>query len=107
MLTHIVMWRLKDEFSPEDKFKKAIELKVALEGLKNDISEIVSIEVGIDGAIGHRCCCQPQQNFDLCLYSTFESPQALEVYQKHPAHVAVASKVKEAVKERACVDFMQ
>jgi len=106
MLTHVVMWKLKNEFTSEEKFKKAIELKVLLEGLKADIPEIISIHVGIDGMIGNQCCCNPSPNFDICLYSQFETPQALELYIKHPAHVAAASKVKEAVRERACVDYI-
>ena len=48
MVKHIVMWKLKEEAEGKTKKENAEIIKSSLESLKNKISEIVEIEVGIN-----------------------------------------------------------
>lgn len=97
MVNHIVMWRFKDEVSLEDRKKLSIQIKEGLEGLKNKISGIIDIQVIINK--------QDSSNRDLGMISSFESIEALNVYQKSEEHLIVASIVREATCDRACLDY--
>lgn len=109
MLKHIVMWKMKDDLKGSQKFDIALEIKAALEGLKEKIPEIINIEVGLDGSLGvQECKCQgdAHHNWDICLVSSFESAKALKKYANHPEHLKVTDLVKANVKSRSCVDYM-
>lgn len=98
MIKHIVFWKLKPEFSTEERVYHAQEIKLKLLSLKNEIPEIEHIEVGFDFN-------QTSQASDVCLYSVFPSKHALEVYQQHPSHLAVIPFIKSCVSERRVVDY--
>lgn len=99
MVKHIVMWRLKEEASGNEKEDNAVLIKEKLEALKNDIPEIKSIEVGID-IEGSAAA------FDVVLVSEFETESDLNSYQVHPKHQEAAGFVKTVVTERAVVDYV-
>ena len=46
----------------------------------------------------------PNEQFDLSLLSEFESMKDLEIYAKHPDHVAVGKVIREILDARSCVD---
>ena len=93
MVKHIVMWKLKDEYK-----NRALELENGLEGLKNKVEVIKSIQVGIN--------FNPSDNaFDLVLNSEFATKEDLDSYQKNPEHLKVATKVRESVCSRHVVDY--
>ena len=48
MIKHIVMFKLKEFNSKEEKIKTAIKIKKKFEGLKVIINEIYKYEVGIN-----------------------------------------------------------
>ncbi len=75
MIKHIVMWKLKDEAEGNSKAENAQIIKNSLEDLKEKINEIVNIEVGID-------VNKSEQAYDVVLYSTFNSLEDLDSYQK-------------------------
>jgi len=58
----------------------------------------LKIELGIDFVHG-------EPSSDIVLYSEFPDRAALEAYQVHPEHKAVAAFVVEAVAERRVVDY--
>ncbi|MGD9787730.1 MAG: Dabb family protein [Sulfuricellaceae bacterium] len=95
MIKHIVMWRLKDGI---DKAASARAIKEALEGLNGKIPGLRCLEVGINFVADGEAA-------DVVLYSEFDSRQALEAYQTHPAHNAAAAVVKAARAERRVVDY--
>lgn len=98
MVKHVILWKLKDEYSGAQiaEIKKGI--KEGLEGLKGQIPGLIDIQVNTDAL--------NSSNFDLMLDSTFESEEALSVYASHPAHVAVADgKVRPYTAVRACLDY--
>ena len=93
MVKHIVMWTLK-----EKNQDKALEIKKGLEGLKEKLSYIKFIEVGINFNT-------TDSAYDIVLNSDFETKEDLEKYQVSEEHLKVAAKVREAVSKRAVVDY--
>ena len=98
MVKHIILWKLKEEFSEEEKKKIKAGIKEGLEGLAGQIPGMTEIKVRID--------CLPSSNVDVMLDSTFESAEALKAYSTHPKHVAVADgKVRPYTAVRSCMDY--
>lgn len=94
MIVHIVMFKFKDE-------NKASNIKLVEEKLKalvSKIDELNSIEVGIDFN-------QSVRAFDLSLYSTFDSKEALSAYAVHQEHLKVVSLIKDVTCESKVVDY--
>lgn len=98
MIKHIVFWRLKDSAHGNDRATNARLIKEQLEALRGRIPGLLKIEVGFDFV-------RADTSSDLALYSEMESRAALEAYQAHPLHQAVAGFIKEAVSERRAVDY--
>ena len=98
MVKHIILWKLKEEFSEEEKKQIKAGIKEGLEGLAGQIPGMTEIKVRID--------CLPSSTVDVMLDSTFGSAEALKAYSTHPKHVAVAdSKVRPYTAVRSCMDY--
>lgn len=98
MVKHIILWKLKEEFSEEEKKQIKAGIKEGLEGLAGQIPGMTEIKVRID--------CLPSSTVDVMLDSTFESVEALKTYSTHPKHVAVADgKVRPYTAVRSCMDY--
>lgn len=98
MVKHIILWKLKEEFSEEEKKQIKAGIKEGLEGLAGQIPGMTEIKVRID--------CLPSSTVDVMLDSTFESAEALKTYSTHPKHVTVAdSKVRPYTAVRSCMDY--
>jgi len=98
MVKHIILWQLKDEFTPAEKSDIKAGIKEGLESLIGKIEELREIKVETQGL--------PSSNADLMLYSVFENEDSLKDYAVHPAHVEVAdTKVRPYTKTRLCLDF--
>lgn len=98
MVKHVILWKLKDEYSTQEKERIKADIKAGLESLAGKIPGLIEIHVNINGL--------PSSNADLMLDSTFESADALKGYSTHPEHVAVADgKVRPHTAERVCLDY--
>jgi hypothetical protein len=98
MVKHMILWKLKEEFSAAEKEVIKSGIKEGLEGLKGVIPGLEEINVRIAGL--------PSSNADLMLDSTFTDIEALKNYAVHPAHVEVANtKVRPFTLQRLCLDF--
>ncbi len=98
MVKHIILWNLKDEFSPEEKERIKAGIKEGLEGLQGKIKGLVDIKVNTEGL--------STSTADLMLDSTFESEEALKFYASHPLHQEVANtRVRPFTAHRSCLDF--
>ena len=95
MVKHIVSFKLKG--SAEERLEVAKKFKQALEALPEQIEVLKSIEVGLNE--------NPAETWDLVLVAIVEKMEDVEVYAKHPAHVATASIIANNKESRACVDF--
>lgn len=99
MVKHIILWKLKDELSVEEKATVKAGIKSGLEGLVGQVPGLLDVKVQIDGLLA-------SSNADVMLDCTLESADALKGYAVHPAHVAVADgKVRPYTAVRTCIDF--
>lgn len=98
MVKHVILWKLKEEFSASEKETIKNGIKEGLESLQGKIPGLIDIKVNING-LG-------SSTADLMLDSTFEDEAALKGYSVHPEHVAVAdSKVRPYTAVRSCLDY--
>lgn len=98
MVRHIVMFKLKEFDTPEEKEAKMQEIKVALEALINKIDVLRMIRLDFN--------VNPAETWDIILTTELDSLADVNTYANHPEHVAVAKNIIGPVKaDRACVDY--
>jgi valyl-tRNA synthetase len=98
MVRHIVMFKLKEFASPDEKKARMREIKEALESLEDKIDILRSIRVDQN--------INPSETWDLVLTAELDSLGDVQVYAHHPEHVAVSDNLIAPVKAgRACVDY--
>lgn len=91
MVTHIVLWQLKDE---GDKREAAGRIKRMLEELVGQVPGLLEARV-----------YQGFEGFDVALISRHENREALAIYQDHPAHLLVKGYIQSVTCNRASCDF--
>ncbi len=97
MVKHIILWKLKSEFTAEEKAEAKAEAKKRLESLNGKIDGMLSLRVEIDGLAS--------SNADMMLDSAFTTEEALAGYQTNPLHLEAAGFVRSVVETRLCLDF--
>lgn len=95
MVKHIVTFKLKG--SDAERRAAAEQFKAALEALPEQIDVLRAIEVGINE--------NPAETWDVVLTAIVDTLADVEVYAKHPAHVAAAGPIAGCKESRACVDY--
>jgi len=95
MVKHIVSFKLSG--TPDERRAVAATFKSALEALPDVIAPLRSIEVGINE--------NPAEDWDVVLTAILDTMADVDVYAKHPAHVAAASLLAGHKEARACVDY--
>ena len=99
MVKHIILWKLREELSAEEKETVKAGIKAGLEGLQGVVPGLQSVHVQTDGVLH-------SSSADVMLDCTLESPEALQGYAQHPAHQEVANtKVRPYTAVRTCLDF--
>ena len=99
MVKHIILWRLREDLTPEEKERVKQDIKAGLEGLAGRIPGLLDIQVNVDGRLA-------SSNADVMLDSTFTDEAALKAYAVHPEHVAVADgKVRPFTSLSTCLDY--
>lgn len=93
MITHIVLFRLKDR--GRENIERAGDMLLTL---KEAVPVVCSLEVGIDAL-------RTERSYDIALTVRFDSWADLDVYQKHPAHVLVAGHIRDIRDAIAVVDY--
>ena len=93
MIKHIVFFKLVDNSE-----EKCNELASKLRPLKNEISEIIDYEVGINFA-------QSERAYDISLISSFASEEDMEIYAKHPKHIDFIAYAQEIGAQTKVVDY--
>lgn len=97
MVKHIILWKLKESLSEDEKTAARAEAKRRLEALNGKIDGMISLRVVTDRL--------PSSNADMMLDSEFETEEALAGYQVNPLHVEAATYVRSVVEARLCLDF--
>lgn len=95
MVKHIVSFKFKGE--PEVRLDHARRFRDALLALPSQIECLESMEVGINE--------NPAESWDLVLTAVVPTMADVDVYAKHPAHVAAAAIIAPVKDSRACVDY--
>jgi len=96
MVKHIVCFKFSG--SREERDAACRRFEDALMALPEQIECLQSMEVGINS--------NPAESWDLVLTAVVPAMSDVEVYAKHPAHVAAAGLVKPQIEARACVDYL-
>jgi Stress responsive A/B Barrel Domain len=95
MLTHIVIWKYRDDVDEETRKAHV----AALRSLATIISEVKRFDVGFD-VLGLA------RSYDTGLVALFEDRAGLDAYTVHPEHVRVADLGKSISAHVASVDFI-
>jgi len=93
MIKHIVFLKLSDE-----GLKNKDDIIVKLNSLKDTISFIRGLEVGVNFA-------QEQRAYDLALTVILDDKKALDIYATHPKHIAVIEFLKSFGTVSKVVDY--
>lgn len=97
MVKHIVLWKLSDEGKKEGATKIVDLLQVKFKALLGVVDGLKAVEVGENYNGGE---------YDIVLYTEFDSKEAEKSYQTHPAHLEIKKVVHSYVNGRACVDYL-
>ena len=97
MVKHIVLFKLKAEAAEDAKLATALAFKQAIEALPAVIPFIRKVEVGIN--------INPAEQWNIALYSEFDTLEDVKAYSVHPSHVAAAKLLAELKEARSCVDY--
>lgn len=98
MVRHVILWKLKESLSEEEKKKVAEGIKENLEALVGKVPGLVSLDI-VTQALA-------SSNADVMLDSLLENEEALKDYQKHPEHVKAADTyVRPYTEVRMCIDY--
>ncbi len=91
MLTHIVLFKLKDSRNSQ----KATDV---LLGMKGKIPQLRHLEAGID-------VLHSERSYDLALVTKFDSLDDMKAYQAHPVHVEVSKYMISVRDSSVTVDY--
>lgn len=100
MVRHLILWKLKESLSVEEKKQVLFDMKEHLEGLVGKVPGLESLKIVVNS--------MESSNADVMLDSVLESEEALKGYQSHPDHVAVANTyVRPFTEVRMCMDYAE
>lgn len=97
MVKHVILWKLKDTMTEEEKAVARAEAKRRLEALNGRIEGLISLTVVTDRL--------PSSTADMMLDSVFTDEEALRGYAVNPIHLEAAGYVRSVVESRLCLDF--
>lgn len=98
MIRHIVLFKLLEFPSPEEKLAAAKKVREELLKLKSTIPFIFEFEVGIN-------FCSDSSAWDVAINSLFKSKEDLKSYQIHPDHLAFVAFNKNFSAQKAVIDY--
>jgi len=98
MIRHIVLFKLKDFSSEDEKLKAAQKVISHLDELPLKIDVIRKYEAGIDVR-------KLSWSFDIVLTMDFDNMADLESYTIHPAHQDFIAFNKDYSAEKVCIDY--
>lgn len=99
MVGHIVTWKLKESAEGRSAAENAKIMKDMLGALPGLIPELRTLVVSAD-------IFASAPETDVVLYTVFDSPEDLQVYQVHPEHKKCVTFVSAVAAERRVVDYI-
>ncbi len=98
MIKHIVMIKLKDFDSKDEKTSHASKFRQMLLDLVDKVPDLLSMEVGLNFN-------EKPSAYDIVLISEFENREGLDNYRVHPGHLKVLDYLREIMESTAVVDY--
>ncbi len=98
MFNHIVLFKLKDFQTDQQKSDVRNQIANSLLNLKENITVLKYLEVGANFEING-------SSFDISLVTRFDSKEGFEIYRDHPDHQKVVALVRANTVDRAVVDY--
>lgn len=98
MITHIVVFKLKDSAEGRSKSENAIIMKKMLEDLIDKIDVLKSMKVGLD-------VLHSDRSFDIGLIAEFDNLDDLAIYANHPDHLEAVEFIRKVRTESISVDW--
>ena len=99
MVQDIVLRKLKEDLSEQEKKEAGLEIKRRLEAVADTVEGVVFLQVMINE--------MGSSNKDIALISRFETEEALKAYQVSPAHVEAGEYIRSVTTGRSCFDFKE
>lgn len=99
MIKHIVLWDFNPDMTAKEKQAAGEKMKALLEPIRELVPGAVSIRVVMNE--------MASSNRDIALIGTYESEEALQAYQTHPAHVEAGKFVRSVTCNRSCLDYKE
>ena len=93
MITHVITFKMKDAGPDHIAHCKAL-----LEGMVGKVGSLRNLHVGVN-------VVDTPNSHDFVLITTFDDLEGLDAYQRDPAHLEVATYLREAREASAVVDF--
>jgi len=98
MVKHIVMWKFRDDVSPEQKEKLRSELPADFAALVDKVPSLKAVKF-----ISYPLS---SSTHDMALMTEHDDAEGLAAYSAHPEHQALANaKVRPFTTERAALDY--
>ena len=98
MVRHVILWKIKDEYTEEQKKEIKEKAKINLEALVGKVPGLTKLTIQTDSL--------SSSNADLMLDSELVDEASLKGYAVHPDHVYVADNyVRPFMQTRLCLDF--
>lgn len=98
MVKHIVLFKMKENALDHTGIENAQVMKAHFERISKEIPGVVAVELGFNYN-------EEKDFYEMALYQTFESRQALADYTEHPLHVEVRDFVRQVIDHRMVVDY--
>ena len=99
MVKHIVLWNFNPDMTAEEKKAAGAKMKALLEPIKELVPGTMDIRVVVNE--------MESSNRDVALIGTYETREALQAYQVHPAHVEAGKFVRSVTCNRSCLDYVE
>ena len=99
MIGHIVWWTLLPEVNGQKASDNAARMKEMVEQLPFKISVIRDFHVSTQ-------IIESTMNVEVVLFSTFDSLEDLQTYQKHPEHQKCVDFIRSVVSSRNVIDYI-
>lgn len=93
MLTHVVLFKLKD---PTPSTVEEVKHKIL--SMQGKIPFLRHLEVGVD-------ILHSERSFDIALVAKFDSIEHMQAYQIHPVHVDIADYMVSIREKSVTVDY--
>ncbi|MCD8119332.1 MAG: Dabb family protein [Lachnospiraceae bacterium] len=98
MVKHVILWKLDESRTAEEKAEIKKNMKLHLEALIGKVPGLLEIKINIHPLAS--------SNADVMLDATLEDEEALKNYAVHPEHVAAADTyVRPYTVQRVCMDY--